>query len=833
MLLCCGYLYLFLPSSLCFARKLIFIFFLWVAAVPHPLRFPYFLQTLVKQLPTQDSAAMMLLGSLAAECASTGLQWVYDQEQLQRKAASHSLPDLMFYDPPQCPFFTYPVGNQGFYHEQVQSFRRCLVQVGAVSEADQAKAYTAYYQHTVEGGERVNAAEITEKYIDRLTKTFVANQKDGKNWSDCGINQFEAQSLCKVPTLVARYCSDTPTLLQEVKKMVRIWQVEEGCAVATLFCTLTARLLEHTLRTRCLPSEALMYYFECARSQPPSQGRCDNEHSLTKGEIQILQSLEVLESQLLHKIQDIEAVLAFNTEASDRQKQRIQTVMTRALFLGGTGDGSETHYRNVIAGVNLEPADKDMWLACKALAKEAKWAPPRREKLPDLVTAKLLGISCDVHGVFFNVCYLLQTCSSYQEAVQRNVLLGGDCCSRAVVLGAFFAAPVYPLAPEKELLLYCPSVEQSRPLQGGEMEDQVSVLRAAESWIPCDWLGKCDSSALAEVVNDAEVLAVARSEVLVIGGGTSRFAHAINAVLASGEGQPSVRVVNLSLSAPAKFSQHIHANTRSILLMGGEVSEDPTPIMLAALQALEECKTNAHVVLMSSTAADLSDTLLGKHFSVLERHLESSALTGTSVRTPWMMEHVFDQTKKVRQGGHLSMFLPPATQFASVSMRDVSRAVSRMLLDPISFSSARTLTFTGPLLCMQDVAAALSEVVGKPVEYHQVDSCQAYLETVTTKNSVSKFEVNALMEICKIIEKNSKNQIEGYATDTERSEVDNFGVVYDPRRPGDLVDILQRAGRFHRIFGDQGQPALSSVRDAMQELPPLKLEEKRGEQTDG
>ena len=562
-------------------------------------------QTLVKQLPTQDGPAMMLIGSFVAECASVGLEWIYAQEQLQQKleAEEGSLSGLLFRDPPECPLFSYAVGKQGFYHEQVQSFRRCLVQVGSVSPEDQAQAYAAYYQDTALRTDRNTAADITEKYIDRLTKTFMQNLKDGKPWSECGIDQFEAQSLCKVPTLVARHTGDLPTLLVEVKRMVRIWQIDEGCAVATLFCSLTARVLDHVLRTRCSPNTALEHFFALAHEK---EG--DEVESLSAGEMKVLQTVEILESVMLHKIQDIESVLALNKEASDRQKLRVFTVLSRALLTSGIGDGTEAHYRRIIAGVKLEAADKDMWMKCKEMAKEARWVPPAREKLSATVAAKLLGISCDVHGTFFNMCYLLQTCSSYQQAVQTNILLGGDSCARAVLLGAFFAAPIYPLAPENEPLLFCAGKEESRPLSGGgdEGEDRVSRLRATESWVPIDWLVKCDATALAEVVSDAEVLTVARSEVLIIGGGTSRLSHAINSVLARGRGQPCVRVANVSLSSPAQFQQHIHANTRSILVMGGEPSEEPTPVMLTALQALEACGTTAPVIVMSLTAVKSS-----------------------------------------------------------------------------------------------------------------------------------------------------------------------------------------------------------------------------------
>jgi hypothetical protein len=802
-------------------------------------------QTLVNKLPTHDGAAMMLLGSLVADCASTGLEWIYDQDTLAQKVqeADGSLACLMFRDPPECPFFSYAVGKQGFYHEQVQVFRRSLVRSGVISEDDQAAAYDVFYKEYL-AMERKTGADITEKYIDRLTKTFLTNLKEGKPLSECGINQFEAQSLCKVPTLVARYSGDSATLLAEVTKMVQIWQTGEGASVVTKFCTLMARLLDHVLRNRCTPSSALGHFFCLAREQAAKRGGGDEADSLTWEEIKVLQSVEVVENVLLYKIQDIEGVLALNTQASDRQKLRIQTELTRALLVSGIGDGTEAHYRGVIAEVPLEAADKDMWSKCKVLAKEAKWTPPPREKLSPAVVAKLLGISCDVHGTFFNVCYLLQTCSTYQEAVQLNVSLGGDCCSRSVVLGALFAAPIYPLPKEKELLHFCANVEQSRPFHGDS--DEVSALRDSSSWIPIDWLSKCDASALSDVIADAEIFEVARSEVLLIGGGSSRFAHVLHSVLASG--QPRVRVANASLREPEKLSQQVHAQTRSIFLMSGELTEDPAVELINAVKALEACHTTAHVVFLSSTAAVLADTSAEKYVSAVEEYLEASLLSFTAVRAPWMMEEVFDQTKRIREG-HLSMFLPPSVQFSAVSMKDVAAAVASMLIDPSFVLNEKCLTFMGPLLCMNDVVTALSEAVGKPVQFHQVGTQQGYVEALTTKNAKSNFEVQALMEICELIEANSKKLRDGDGSTSDAAvavseEVASFGATYDADQHSGLLKVLQRRGRFHQIFAEEEEEkegggggggggghaaaGLTTVEDAMKGLPLLRSEEKRG-----
>lgn len=757
---------------------------------------------------------MMLIGSLVAESGSTGLEWTYDQDKLARKVSESdgSLSSLVFHDPPDCPYFSYAVGHQGFYHEQVESFRRCLVQSGVVSEEKQATAYDVFYKDYLMKT-RNTASDITEKYIDSLTKTFLTNLHDGKPWNECGINQSESQSITKVPTLVARYAGDLPLLLAEVRKMVRIWQVDEGCIISTKFCTLMARFLDFILRKRCSPADVLDYFFEAAREQSVGGGKAGDDF-LTKEEIKLLQCVEVADHLLLHKIQDIESVLALNTAASDRQKMRIQTCLTRALLVNGTGD--DLHFRNVISNVKLEPADKDMWMKCKALAKESSWTPSPKVPLDHATAAKLFGLSCDVHGVFFISCYIMRHCKSYQEAVQLNMSLGGDASARSVLVGAVFAAPIYPMPISDKILEFCTTEDLARPFYGDD--DDITALRKRGSWIPIDWLCKCEEPSLKSLICDAEVLEVSRSEVLFIGGGSSRFAHIMNAALS--DGQPPVRVVNASFSELEKLSDLVHANTKSILLATEFTSEEPTQEVLDALKILDICleeknKTTCipHLVFMSSTYISFPDTHYGRHFSCIEKYLESSNLSYTIVRTPWMLENVFDQTKQIRGNNRLSMFLSKTTPFSTVSMMDVSKAVCRILVEPAIASDENCICMTlFPPLCMNDVALALSDVVGQRMEYCQVSTTNDYMCAMTTKKSTSEFEVEALKEICEIIENS-----------------ENGSTLLVPESDSNLLNILQYTGHLNMLLGvNTTSVTLTGVGEAMESLPLVKSEQKRG-----
>ena len=725
---------------------------------------------------------MMLIGSMVAECASTGIEWIYDPRVLEQKVASTqgSSRSLAFTDPPECPFFSYPIGHQGINHEQVEPFRRCLVHEGCVSEERQAAAFVDYYESCVNMVR--HASNINTKYIDKLTKTFITNYREGKKWQECGINQHESQSLTKVPTLVARYSNDANTLLREVRKMVRIWQKDEGCEVSTKFCTLCARMLEYVLRKRCAPGAVFEHLSRLV------EGKVVDEFTEPLGvdEMKIVESIQNLDV-ILSKINDIKSVLDLNNDATDAQKSKVRVIMSRALMTNGVGD--EKHFRDVIASVAMEPVDKDVWNQSKAIAKDMKWMPSPMEKIGHAAVARLLGISCDVHGVFFIVCYLLQKCSSFHEAVILNMTLGGDCSARSVLLGAFYAASAYPLPESKQLLQYCAHEEASRPFLGDG--DEISSLRESSSWIPIDWLCKTDSAALEALLSDSRLLKVCRSNVLLIKGKHCRMSTILKSTLAEQSTRP--KVVEVLHSDANKIGDHMNASTLAILLLTDESAPDPTEVMLNSIQKIEKLASSgmsSQVVFLSSTCAEVPSTMLGKYYSVVENYLENSHLTTTIVRTPWMLENVFDAADAVKKGS-LPVLFSPSLQFNAVSMRDISKAFSKMFADSNLLVNEKRWTLSGPQVSFDEVAQALSSAVGRDVRCRKVDSEE---EFAVSWNLTNKSDVFAKgdVELYRQIEANSQKAAASGGSGRFGLNISEFwGVFAVESHMNDLLELLQ------------------------------------------
>ena len=59
---------------------------------------------------------------------------------------------------------------------------------------------------------------------------------------------------------------------------------------------------------------------------------------------------------------------------------------------------------------------------------------------PPAEASARLGASCALPGALLTAAHILRSAAGYEDAVRRNILAGGDQCSRSVLIGACFAA---------------------------------------------------------------------------------------------------------------------------------------------------------------------------------------------------------------------------------------------------------------------------------------------------------------------------------------------------------------------------------------------------------
>ena len=99
-----------------------------------------------------SAAEAMVLGSFVADAAGMSLHWIYSQSEIADLVGSGS---PIFFSPPSCPFYNYPLGSGTPYGQQTE----VTLSVGAAGGGWAPSAYeAAYYALYKAGGPASKAA---------------------------------------------------------------------------------------------------------------------------------------------------------------------------------------------------------------------------------------------------------------------------------------------------------------------------------------------------------------------------------------------------------------------------------------------------------------------------------------------------------------------------------------------------------------------------------------------------------------------------------------------------------------------------------------------------
>jgi uncharacterized protein YbjT (DUF2867 family) len=129
-----------------------------------------------------------------------------------------------------------------------------------------------------------------------------------------------------------------------------------------------------------------------------------------------------------------------------------------------------------------------------------------------------------------------------------------------------------------------------------------------------------------------------------------------------------------------------------------------------------------HVVKMSGRETGLdfdSDGFSGtRDHLAIERYLEASGLAWTQLRPSQFMQVYLDELPSIRKNQKLLRPMADA-RVSPVDLRDVARAAYRVLTT--DGHEGRRYALTGPeALTMRDIAAAITEAIGRPIPYVDV-----------------------------------------------------------------------------------------------------------------
>lgn len=138
-------------------------------------------------------------------------------------------------------------------------------------------------------------------------------------------------------------------------------------------------------------------------------------------------------------------------------------------------------------------------------------------------------------------------------------------------------------------------------------------------------------------------------------------------------------------------------------------------IKTAALLGAVRAARPGHVVLLSSIGAELPEgTGPIKYIHVVEEGLRASGVPATFLRASSFMENWDAQVPGALAAGALYYGLAEGVKVPQVSTQDIGKVAAQLLLE--GARGVRVVELTGPgELSLQDVAATIAKVSGKPV----------------------------------------------------------------------------------------------------------------------
>jgi uncharacterized protein YbjT (DUF2867 family) len=156
-----------------------------------------------------------------------------------------------------------------------------------------------------------------------------------------------------------------------------------------------------------------------------------------------------------------------------------------------------------------------------------------------------------------------------------------------------------------------------------------------------------------------------------------------------------------------------------VLLPPSPTSADPLGLnatLTASIAAAVRASGVPHVVLLSSVGAQHADgTGPIRALHVAERELAATGAGLTAVRAAYFQEN-WGASLGTVESGTVYAFLPTELSFPQVATIDIGRTVAAALVEGAARGETRVIELSGPRdVSGEDVARALSKVVGKPV----------------------------------------------------------------------------------------------------------------------
>ena len=168
------------------------------------------------------------------------------------------------------------------------------------------------------------------------------------------------------------------------------------------------------------------------------------------------------------------------------------------------------------------------------------------------------------------------------------------------------------------------------------------------------------------------------------------------------------------------------------------------------------------IAVVSVLVAELTDTVLGKQFSEIERAILKLGVPYTILQLPKFVEVYWG----FRDGivGQSSIFSPvdPTKPYTAVVVEDIGKAAAAILADPQKHAG-KTYQIVSERHTFNDVAAAFSEVLGKEVKYIRVPYEAA--KKALRDTGLQEWEVTLVIELNLLVDNGAPETTLGNPSD--------------------------------------------------------------------
>jgi ADP-ribosylglycohydrolase len=361
-------------------------------------------------------AVNMLKLSFLGDAATMPLHWIYNQADLASKVGDH---DPLFFPTPSCPFYTYPSGVFSPYGYESVPFLTAIADTGVFDRDVTAQtAYTAYKAYT-----DANIMGYAGR-LNHVMKELITQHEVGKPWSECNTDDSQANGMAKVPIIVARYAGSAE-LTNAVEQMVSVLQ---RSSLSVESSVLIAKYLER-----------LLFKSESASPSPATILASMLEDAdvigLSAWQRQVLSFVfnDIALQDWLQFVRALDTVPNPDAEKDGFRNMRIQGKLLSQRLV------SENIAEAIATSPALTVSEREVAEAAILAAQTITSGTPSSSTIDQVKDmARALGLSCALPSALLNVFYLVRYAKSGQEALTWNILIGGDNCSRAAVLGAIY-----------------------------------------------------------------------------------------------------------------------------------------------------------------------------------------------------------------------------------------------------------------------------------------------------------------------------------------------------------------------------------------------------------